>query len=333
MSDQQQQIAQGSLRSSHRNTHAIILKKANNDHQQKAIEFLNSSNLDLVIQQKLSSDKAEIPLKRGTFFVQTYTSKMEPGFLVFLPNSPPIFLKYNLSKKERNYTNGQPLAYILRLRTSAKVNEGSIFVASIDTINHKLYFEDIYMWANDNLFAKKTFLERRKVMEEFVSKHWIPDVRLLGGLISEIIQPMPLASFESLLDKKDFMKVSFIPNSFGKRRFTILLNEAEARIGESQYYGRKEDKTIHTSNTSVSNNVSNTVSNTVSVTVAKAVRVPMLPDVYELYDITNTSLSRACVQDLQLSKKLKELKSNDIFVKIKYNDDFKRYEITDLHSP
>jgi hypothetical protein len=171
MSSEQEQIAQGSLKSSHRNTHAAVLKRANNFQSQKAIEFLNSTNLDLVIQQRISSDKAEIPLKKGTFFIQTFITKSEPGFLVFLPNLPAIFVKYNLTKKERLMTKGQPLCYLLRFRVSVKVNEGSVFVASIDTINTST---DIA--SDQDRIVKSTF-----------------NIKLNGYVIPDIIQKDTLA--------------------------------------------------------------------------------------------------------------------------------------------
>jgi len=312
MSSEQEQIAQGSLKSSHRNTHAAVLKRANNFQSQKAIEFLNSTNLDLVIQQRISSDKAEIPLKKGTFFIQTFITKSEPGFLVFLPNLPAIFVKYNLTKKERLMTKGQPLCYLLRFRVSVKVNEGSIFIASIDTINHRIFLEDIYFWANQNLFSNKTFLERRNFMKQFVESHWMPDSRLLGGLVTSIIQPQPLSSFDSVSDTTEFLKVVLIPDSPNKRRFALYLNETEAKIDEGQYYGRVVEKPKQELK---------------RPTVAKAVKDPILPDVFILYN-GSENLGRACIQDLLSSKKLKD--KNNINVKISYNEEFKRYEITDL---
>jgi hypothetical protein len=318
MSSEQQQIVEGSLKSSHRNTHAIVLKRANNFQSQKAIEFLNSTKLDLVIQQRVSSDKAETPLKKGTFFIESFTTKLEPGFLVFLPNLPGIFVKYNLSKKERNQTNGQPLCYILRFRVSTKVNEGSVFIASIDPINHKIYLEDIYVWANDNLFSTKTFSFRRNQMKQFVESHWMPDSRLLGGLVTSIIQPKSLSSFDSVSDTTEFLKIVFIPESPNKRRFALYLNETEAKI-DNGYYGRVIDKPV----------IPKAVITTAKavITTAKAVKDPILPDVFNLFNGLE-SLGHACIQDLSLSKKLKD--TNNVNVKVHYNEEFKRYEIIDL---
>ena len=346
---EQEQIAQGSLQSSHRNTHAIILKRATQQQQEKAIDFLNSTRMDLVIQQRLLPEKAEVPLKRGTFFINTYTSKNEPGFIVFLENNPPIFMRYNLSKREREQTKGQPICNILRMRVSSVVNAGTVLVASIDTVNHKMSIEDVYIWANENIFIKKTFTERRKYMQNFVEKHWIPDVRLLGGIITDIIQPTPLTSFDSLLDKKDYMKVVFIPDSPGKRRFTFALNETQAKIGEG-YYGRVDSASTARQNNNlvvkrpiiapvvlVAPVVPVALTPHTMHTEAIAIRVPMLPDVYELYtskysDIPDIVLGRGCVQDLALSKKLNTLGS-EIHVQIKYTNEFKRYEIIGLETP
>jgi len=312
MSNEQEHIAQGSLKSSHRNTHAIVLKRANTFQSQQAIEFLNSTNLDLVIQQRISADKAEIPLKKGTFFIESFITKSEPGFLVFLPNLPAIFVKYNLSKKERLITKGQPLCYLLRFRVSAKVNEGSVFISSIDNINHKLFLEDIYIWANQNLFSTKTYLERRTYMKQFVESHWMPDSRLLGGLVTSIIQPQALSSFNSVSNTPEFLKIIFIPDSPNKRRFALYLNETEAKIEEG-YYGRLVQPSQKQENKRPS--------------VAKAVKDPILPDVFNLFNGSD-NLGRACIQDLSLSKRLKD--KNNIEVKISYNEEFKRYEIVDL---
>ena len=326
---EQEQIVQGSLKSSHRNTHAIVLKRANTFQSQKAIDFLNSTKLDLVIQQRLSADKAETPLKKGTFFIESFTTKSEPGFLVFLPNLPGIFVKYNLSKKERAQTKGQPLCYILRFRVSAKVNEGSVFVASIDTINHRIFLEDIYVWANENLFSTKLFSERRSAMKQFVESHWMPDSRLLGGLVASIIQPKSLSSFDSVSDTTEFLKIVFIPEVCNKRRFALYLNETEAKI-DNGYYGRVvQPQQYQQSQQSQQKQQQQQQQQPIQKkpTVAKAIKDPILPDVFNLYN-GSENLGHACIQDLSLSKRLKD--KNNVNVKIDYSEEFKRYEIVDL---
>jgi len=321
--NQQEQIAQGSLKSSHRNTHAIILKKAYPNTQKAAIEFLTNNLQDLVICQRLNSvdthNKIGSLFTKATFFVHSTNTKAESGFLVFLDKNTPTYVRYNLSKKEREITKGQPLCYTLRMRVSQDIYKGSVFIVSLDVVNHNMLIEDVYVYKGNNVFNNETFTQRRSYMKDFVQHHWIPDVRLMGGIVSEIIAPTPLSSLENLVDVQDYTKVYLIPETPGKRRFTFTLNDSVAKI-EQGFYGRQTQP--HRSSQPQQLNI--------RPTYAKAVREPMLPDVYELFDVDGKSLSKACVQQLELSKLLKEI-SGEIMVNISYNEDFKRYEIVGLH--
>jgi hypothetical protein len=371
--NQQEQIAQGSLRSSHRNTHAVVFKKTPLKDQTRVLEFLSSMCKDLVISQRINSSNtigsynrqnsvasngsiasyAEVPLKKGTFFVHSSLSKAEPGFLILIPKSNPVFVKYNLSKREREINKGQPICYTLRMRVSPEIYEGSIFIASLDGINHSLCLEDIYVWKTQNIFENSTFTERRKYMKEFVERHWIPDVRLLGGIITEVMNPKPLSALSELQSVQDFTKVFLIPDSPGKRRFTFNLNESVAHI-QNGYYGRKDterkgfsdklsekqlpEKQLPEKQLSEKQLPEKQISEKqlpekhVHPTRAKAIKIPLLPDIYELYALSGKPLNKAAVQQLELSKILKE-HGDEIQVNIQYNKDFKRYEIIGLTTP
>lgn len=323
---EQEQVTQGVLQSSYRNTHAVNLKKASPAIQQTTIEYLNNHCQDLVIAQRLTPDKAEKPLKHGSFYLTNYIGKAEPGFLVFLPKQYPTFVRFHLSKREREQTKGQPIVYIMRMRTSNIVNEGSVFVAALDVNSHLMILEDIYVWRNENIFQSNTFSKRRFVMKEFVEKHWIPDSRLLGGIVTEISQPKPLSSFKTLIENKESHRVDFVPEMAGRRRFYMLVNETKGALSTSDgYYGRVvKDGPVVNPLPMIKDDPEPLVRN-----VARAVKVPLLPDVYQLFDSENKSLGNAAIQQLELSKKLKEIKDT-IWVTISYNEDFKRYEITGL---
>ena len=318
---QQQQIAQGSLKSSHRNTHAIVLKKAHPNAQKKAIEFLTSQLDDLVICQRLNSvdlnNKIGSLFTKATFYVHNTSIKAEPGFLVFVDTNTPVFIRYNLTKKERETSKGQPICFTLRMRVSQEVCKGSVFIATVDVVNHAMYLEDVYVYKGNKVFTTESYSQRRKHMEDFAKHHWIPDTRLLGGIITDIITPKPLAVLESFIESQDFTKFYLIPETPGKRRFVFSINDSIAKI-DNGYYGRKVEDSKPTPKTNI------------RPTYAKAVRQPLLPDVYELFDVDNQSLGKACVQQLELSKQLKE-KSGDIMVNISYNEDFKRYEISSIY--
>lgn len=335
--NQQEQISQGSLRSSHRNTHAVIFKKSNPKDQKKVLDFLTSACKDLIISQRVGEHTSyvETPLKNYTFFLHNTSSKAEPGFLVLIPNMHPVFVKYNLSKKERERNNNQPICYTLRMRISKELYDGTVFVATLDGINHSMMLEDIYVWKNDYIFESKTFTERRVYMKEFVERHWIPDVRLLGGIVTEIMNPQPLEFLESLKDTKDFTKVFLIPDSPAKRRFTFNLNDSIAQI-QNGYYSRQnagqkpsmaEKKPVQEKKQVLQKQAAK-----FDLTVAKAVKIPLLPDIYELFDVSGNSLNKAAVQQLSLSKQLKEA-GDEMMVNIKYNHNFNRYEIIGLNTP
>ena len=329
MANNQKEITQGVLESSYRNTHAVILKRANEKTQKNAVEYLNTHCQDLVVAQRLTPDKAEKPLTYGKFYLTSYQGKCEPGFIVFLPNQPPIFVRFHLSKREREQTRGGPICYIMRLRVSSIVNEGSVFVAALDTNSHLMILEDIYVWRNENIFNKQTFSKRRELMKEFAEIHWIPDARLLGGIITEISQPKPLSSFQTLIENKESHRIDFVPESAMKRRFYILVNETQGQLSSSDgYYGRATKEKIVLPKIEEPK----TEEPKIEAKAAKAVKVPLLPDVYDLFDSNNNSLGRAAIQQLELSKKLKEVKG-DIYVSIHHNTEFNRYEILSLLKP
>jgi hypothetical protein len=333
MTNEQKEITQGVLESSYRNTHAVILKRASEKTQKNAVEYLNTHCQDLVVAQRLTPDKAEKPLTYGKFYLTSYQGKCEPGFIVFLPNQHPIFVRFHLSKREREQTRGGPICYIMRLRVSSIVNEGSVFVAALDPNSHLMILEDIYVWRNENIFNKQPFSKRREIMKEFAETHWIPDARLLGGIITEISQPKSLTSFEEMIQNKESHRIDFVPESPMKRRFYILVNETQGQLSSADgYYGRAtKEKIVLPVQTKKEEPKKEEPKKeepvlTTRPTTAKAVKVPLLPDVYDLFDSNNNNLGRAAIQQLDLSKKLKEVKG-DMYVSIHYNTEFNRYEI------
>lgn len=331
MANEQKDITQGVLESSYRNTHAVVLKRASEKTQSSAVEYLNTHCQDLVVAQRLTPDKAEKPLTYGKFYLSSYQGKCEPGFIVFLPNQNPTFVRFHLSKREREQTRGGPIAYTMRLRVSSVVNEGSVFVAALDPNSHLMILEDIYVWRNENIFNKQPFSKRREIMKEFAETHWIPDARLLGGIITEVSQPKSLSSFEEMIHNKESHRIDFIPESPMKRRFYILVNETQGQLSSTDgYYGRlTKEKIVLPTLPKREEPKREEIPSVTRLESAKAIKVPLLPDVYDLFDSNSNSLGRAAIQQLDLSKKLKEVKG-DIYVSINYNTEFNRYEIVSL---
>jgi hypothetical protein len=108
-----QGLSQGSLRNSHRETHAVKRKRAPALFQELARKLVESCSQDLVLRQRLDPERAEVPLKRGTFFALENEGRAEPGFLVFLPGKPAIFIQFRKGSGANTST--------LRLRVSAAI--------------------------------------------------------------------------------------------------------------------------------------------------------------------------------------------------------------------
>jgi hypothetical protein len=62
----------------------------------------------------------------------------------------------------------------------------------------------------------------------------------------------------------------------------------------------------------------------------RAVPVDKMPDVYDLYSEDGSLVSRASVQQFNLSLKLQSITTKDIWVFVEWKPEFNGYEITGL---
>ena len=315
-----QGISQGSLRNSHRETHAVKRKRAPALFQQLARKVLESCSQDLVLRQRLDPEKAEAPLKKGTFFALENEGRAEPGFLVFLPGKPAIY--YQLRRRKGGIV---PDVSTLRMRVSPAVSEGggTVLIASLDDVLHTLRLEDVWMWRGDGLMASQTYTQRREKLKEFVEYHWVPDARLLGGIFTTVAQPLSMEKFAAKTTWDTCNSVEFIPDMPGKRRMVWYL-EAQVKAAEA-HAGLKQHREPAPVTTIVE-----TPSNTGSRKV-RATPVDKMPDVYDLYADDGLPLSRASVQQFSLSLKLREAaEKGELWVMAIWRPEFGGYEITGL---
>lgn len=312
-----QGISQGSLRNSHRETHAVKRKRAPALFQQLASNLLESCSQDKIIRQRLDPAKAEIPLKKGTFFVMENEGRADPGFLIFLPGKPAIF--YQLRRRRGVFV---PDVSTLRMRVSPALSEGggTILIATLDDVLHMLRLEDVCMWRGNTLTATHTYTQRREKLKEFVEYHWVPDARLLGGIFTTIAQPMSMEQFAEKKTWDTCNSIEFIPEMAGKRRMVWFLEAqvkaAEAHAGLKQY--REPVAAFVPGGTDT------------TVKKMRAVPVDKMPDVYDLYSEDGSLVSRASVQQFNLSLKLQSITTKDIWVFVEWKPEFNGYEITGL---
>jgi len=313
-----QGLSQGSLRNSHRETHAVKRKRAPALFQELARKLVESCSQDLILRQRLDPERAEIPLKRGTFFALENEGRAEPGFLVFLPGKPAVYLQLRKGVQ----------ASTLRMRVSEAVGEGggSVLIATLDDVMHSLRLEDVWMWRGEALVGKETYTKRRERLKEFVQYHWVPDARLLGGIFTTVAQPLSMEKFSEKKEWDTCHSVEFIPDMPGKRRMIWYLEAqqkaAEAHAGLKQHRAPQAQAQVQTQAQAV------VTLDPVLFRKARAVAVDKMPDVYDLYGEDGMPISRASVQQFKLSLDLR-LAVNP-WVMAKWRSEFGGYEISGL---
>jgi hypothetical protein len=324
-----QGLSQGSLRNSHRETHAVKRKRAPASFQELGRKLLESCSQDTVIRQRLDPERAEAPLKRGTFFVLENEGRADPGYLIFLPGKPAIFYQFR-----RRGQNTFPDVSTLRMRVSAFISEGggSVFVATLDDVMHTLRLEDVWMWRGKGMMLTDTYTKRRELLKEFVQYHWVPDARLLGGIYTSVAQPMSMEQFAAKKTWDNCHSVEFIPDmpGTGKRRMVWFL-EAQVRAAEA-HAGLKQDRVVAVVKPQQQQPQKPQQQKPAElVQRARATPVDKMPDVYDLYGEDGALIHRASVQQFRLSLALRHAAEKGVaWVRAEWRPEFSGYEITDL---
>lgn len=326
-----QGISVGSIRNSHREIHAVKRKFAPALFQELAKKLVESCSTDLVIRQHLDPDRAQPLLRKGAFYVLENEGRAEPGFLVFLPNKPAIYVQFKRGKNgERGWR-----ANTLRMRVSTSLSEGggTILIATLDDVLHRLRLEDVWMWRGASVIAKEGFSARRQYLNEFVQHHWVPDARLLGGIFTSIAQPLSLEEFAAKKDWSTCHSVEFIPELPGKRRMVWFLEArmkaAEAHAGLKQM--RQDPVALGVPTIQAAPFTPSTPPSSTPRRV-HAVPVERLPDIYDLIGDDGKIFDRGSVQQFALSKSLREASKapGGAPVIIEWNTEFAGYMITQL---
>lgn len=332
-----QGLSQGSLRNSHRETHAIQRKPASANLQELASKLLERCFKDLILRQRLDLERAEPILKRAPFFVLENDSRAEAGFLVFLPGKPALYMQQRRTRDGAKRWNG----YTLRMRVSSTITEGggTVLIARLDDVLHCLQLEDVWLWKGSNLFETRSFTERRDALREFVERHWIPDARLLGGIFTKVATFLSLETFSEQKDWTEYHSLEFIPDTPGKRRFYLNLEErinaAEGPAAMKQHRGavvERSTQLVAFQEEQLSTPVAAPTPQTPEPSAtrkARAVPVDKMPDVYDLYGEDGLPISRASVQQFSVSQVLRGVvqAKKEAWVTAKWRKEFGGYEI------
>lgn len=320
-----QGLSEGSLNNSHRETHALRRKPAPAKLQKCTIAFLESCLQDPIIRNRMDVARAEGPLKRGTFFVLANEGRADPGFLVFLNGQPPVYVQYKRSGV---------FCATLRMRVSGHVSEGggSIMIATLDDVCHSLRLEDVWVWRGQKLWDSQSFTQRRERLDEFVKHHWIPDARLMGAVVTTVANPISLDEFSVKKEFQGVASLEFIPDTPGKRRMIVMLDDGRRNHGAQLHTVREEapKNTIVKTATPASALVSAPVPTTEQLRRVRALAVDKLPDVYDLFGEDGLPISRASIQQMAVSQQVKSEakdKKDGVWVSARWRSEFGGYEI------
>ncbi len=323
-----QGIREGTLRTSHREQHAVKRKPAPRPLADKARALVDGlSQGGTIIRQRLDLERMKQPLQKGLFYVAENDGQAETGFLVFLPGAAPVFF----STKPK-----APPPAMLRMRVSPAVAEGggSVLVASLDSVQHTLRLEDVWQWRGERLFDTCPYSGRRKALKEFVERFWIPDARLMSGIVTTVVNPVSLEVGLKTLGSAH--TADLFPEQAGRRRlwFEIagrpVAQPASAAAAPTQQQRAQRPATAPPQTTAPQQQPQ--VAPTVIRRTAFAKPVPDMPDIYDLYDDAGFPISRASVQKFSVSQQLRSapLGTKGTHVHIEWRQDFGGYEIAGL---
>jgi hypothetical protein len=190
-------------------------------------------------------------------------------------------------------------SWIIRMRLSSKMHANTaIFAASLDKGDGYLWLEDVLVWEGGNIHQRQTFTERRKILKSFLEHHWMPDARCAGGLQIRIANYKSLAELKDYSDETLWWAIDFCPEAGDRRRFRL-----KAAGGKF------------------------------SSLVAEIKAVSGLPDVYELWSAEDVCVGRAAIQELALSKSIREAVAKEkVYAEVAWNTSFEKFRVVKIVS-
>ncbi len=188
---------------------------------------------------------------------------------------------------------------VIRMRLSSTMhNTTAIFAVSLDKSDGLLWLEDILHWNGTFVHKTQGLTERRKLMKAFLDHHWMPDARCAGGLQIRIANYQSLESLKDHQDETTWWAIDLCPEQQDRRRFRI-------KAAGGNY----------------------------SSLVAEVKPVSGLPDVYELWSAEDKWIGRAAIQELYLSRQIRETIANEkVYVDVIWSPIFEKFRVLKIVS-
>jgi hypothetical protein len=194
------------------------------------------------------------------------------------------------------------------------------------------------MWKGVPIFDSEGYSERRRRLAEFVEKCWIPDARLLGGIVTTVLNPKSVE--EAFTNPfSGIHTIDLIPEMAGRRRMWIHVDGTEMKRREER--PQEAPRTLREQRPEAQRQTYRPEPRQVlSVTAAPATSVQKkaiakavdkMPDIYDVYEMDGTPITRASVQKFSVSQELRvAMTPEGVPVTILWRAEFGGYEIISL---
>jgi hypothetical protein len=294
---------------------------------EQAKQFLESYLFDLRIRQMLPVEKIDAVCSREKLFILANEQRFEPGFLVFMKNQVPLFLQNRLQ-----------YGFALRMRVQPSLYEqGTIMIATMDTVHTTLRIEDVCVYAGQNL-TRSSFRERFAKLQQFFQTSFVADEKLSGcSIVSAEIRS--LSEFQDLVGTRQYHSLDLIPEQGGRRRWHIpLVPRTQDGVSRNIETKKEADSFVQNQPTmqkDISENDKIHDTSDEKATEGWASKVVGSPDTMDLTSHNGQSLGRAAVQSAELSISLRKAfqgkpAGTKLHVRLGWLADFGRYEIIGL---
>jgi len=265
------------------------------------------------------------------------------GYLVFLPNTPVVWIDEQFKK-----------SYKIPMRVSNSIYEKrSVFIATLNVGDSLLRLEDVWLNAG-KMIRGQPFTQRWEVLLDFYSLYYKPDVVLQQGIRVEMAVYEPLCKAMDWASDGMAEKMMLAQSESSPRRLRVQLAQPSEHSVSSVPSGHvlkkvavapvvpvvpsvpmvpKEKKAhvVPPRALFVEDDVSCSPLNTAKATKARAVPHAEYPDTYDVW-VNGVKKGYAAVQDIELSRRLKDAlgDNKELSVHVEWNQEFSMYEIIDL---
>ena len=324
---------QPSIRSSHSKGSQCKLRRIDQTLQETTQRFVESLSKDIRISQHADPEYASKKLESDTWYWLTPVDNGRPGYLIFLPNQPAIWIDELLKH-----------SYSIPIRVSPSIyQQKTVLIASLDRQDSLLRIEDAWLVAGEFL-RSKSFSKRWEKVNTFFHSHFKSDPLLQQGLRIEMASHYPLAELSTLISSLNSPSCLFAQSEIASRRLRIPLTSPSERIPSR--LPPQHSKIVSTPKssppllptpvaplTSVASltSVSPLTSQSIPSDYANLIPHDVFPDTYFIV-IENVKKGYAAVQDLDLSLCLRKRVEQKLplHAKVEWNSEFNMYEICSL---